>query len=251
MSTTDSGRVSVPAQTGAAPAAPTVIDQDAPQPAAGRTRTDSVRDAIQVGACLLSGVLVSVGFLLDPAKDSDTGAETIAAVAASTERFYWSNTMTAIGLAMIAAVGLAVLRLVRGRGRVLGTIGGLLLILGGTAAGAGIFMYGAVLSSMVESDVDPAVLAQLQDHIGESMRPGLAFLLGFVPLLLGLVLSGIALLVSRAAHPAVPVLLILGAVSIMVLGDTAASPLSDLVMTLGLAGVGLTLWQRTLGARTA
>lgn len=234
MSTTEAGRESVAVPTAEPVASP------------ARTRTDAVRDGIQIGACLLSGVLITVGFLLDPAADSDTGTETVAAVADATERFYWANTTTAFGLAMVAAVGLAVLRLVRGRGRVLGTIGGMLLILGGISAGAAIFMYGAVLSAMVESDVDVPVLAELQDHLGDSMRPGLAFLLGFAPLLLGLILSAAALFVSKAAHVAVPVLLLLGAIGIVALGDAGnLAHVSDAVLSLGLAGVGLTLWKAT------
>ena len=242
LSTIDTGRESAATSTPA----------PAPAAATGRTRADAVRDWIHVGACVLSGALVFVGFLLDPAGDADTGAETIAVVAESTDRFYWANTITAFGLAMVAAVGLAVLRLVRGRGRVLGTIGGLLLVIGGLGAAAGIFMYGAVLSAMVESDVDHEVLAELQDHLGESSRPGLAFFLGFASLLLGLLVSAVAFLVSKASHVAVPVLLLLGAVGIVVLGDRGnLAHVSDAVLALGLAGVGVTLWRATLGSRAA
>jgi hypothetical protein len=240
LSTTETAHASASTVSGVDDAAPV-----------GRTRTDSVRDWIHTGACVLAGVLITVGFLLDPAVDTDTGAETIAAVAESADRFYWANTMSAFGLAMTAAVGLAVLRLVRGRGRVLATIGGVLMMIGGTAAAAGIFMYGAALTGMVESGVDHSVLAELQDHLGDSWRPGLAFLLGFAPLLLGMLLSAIALFLSRAVPRWVPIALGLGAVAIIALGDTDLSTLGDVLLTIGLAGVGLGLWRATVGARTA
>lgn len=244
MSTTDAGRTSVPGKH-------RTIDLDAPPPAApGHTPTDTVRDAIHAGACVLAGVLVTLGFLLDPASDSDGAAEVVAAATDDTGLFYWSNTMAAVGLAMVAAAGLAVMRLVRGRGRVLATIGGLLTAIGGVAAGAGIFMYGAVLAGMAESDVDTSAQVALQEHLEDSMRPGLTFLLGFAPLLLGLLLCGIALYLSRAVPVWLGPLLGLGVVLIMVLGDTSISTLGDVVLTMSLAAVGVCLWRATSGART-
>ena len=50
-------------------------------------------------------------------------------------RFYWGNTLAAFGLVLLVANGLAVMRLVRGRGRgrVVATVGGLLLMIDGAA----------------------------------------------------------------------------------------------------------------------
>ena len=226
------------------------IDLDAPPPAAPQhTPTETVRDAIHAGTCVLAGVLVTVGFLLDPASDADSAAEIVAVATEDTGLFYWSNTVSAFGLAMIAAAGLAVMRLVRGRGRVLATIGGLLMAIGGTAAAAGIFMYGAVLAGLAESDVDTATLVQLQDHLEDSMRPGLAFVLGFAPLLLGMLLSAVALFLSRAVPRWLGPLLGLAVVGIMALGDTPISTLSDVVLTVALATIGVCLWRATSGAR--
>jgi hypothetical protein len=89
----------------------------------------------------------------------------------------------AFGLVLVAAVGLAVLRLVRGRGRVVATIGGLLLVIGGTAATTGQFMYGAVLTAMA---------------------------VGFPGIMLGLLVSAGALLRSRAVPRWVPAAMVFG-----------------------------------------
>lgn len=243
MSTTVSGRASVPAQ-------PTGNSTDpATGSPAGRTRTDTVRDAIHVGACVLAGVLVTAGFALDPAIETETGAETIAAVAESPDLFYWSNTMAGFGLAMIAAVGLAVLRLVRGRGRAVATVGGVLTIIGAAASGAAIFMYGAVLTGLVESGEEQEVLASLQDSLSDSSRPGLAFLLGFAGMFLGLLISVVALLMARAVALWVAGALLAGIVVVIAFSDTAFSPVGDVLLTVGLAGIGLTLWRSRTATR--
>lgn len=239
MSTTDASR-----------AGARTIDLDAPPAAApAHTPTDTVRDAIHAGTCVLAGVLVTVGFLLDPASDADGASEIVAAVSDDTGLFYWSNTVAAFGLAMVAAVGLAVMRLVRGRGRVPATIGGLLMMIGGVASGAGIFMYGAVLTGMVESGVETETLVDLQDHLGDSMRPGLAFLLGFAPMLLGMLFSAVALFLSQAVPRWVGPLLGVAVVGIVALGDSTLSTLSDVLLTVALATIGLCLWRSTSGAR--
>lgn len=245
MSTTDASRAGARS-----------IDLDAPAPtpphaAPTATPTDTVRDAIHAGTCVLAGVLVTVGFVLDPASDADSAAEIVAAATDDPGAFYWSNTIAAFGLAMVAAVGLAVMRLVRGRGRVVATVGGLLTMIGGIGAGAAIFMYGAVLAGMAESDVETSVLVELQDHLEDSMRPGLAFVLGFLPLMLGLLLCGIALLLSRAVPTWVGPVLIAGVVAIMVFGDGTMARVGDVVLAVGLAAVGVYLWLVTSVARRA
>lgn len=247
MSMTVPGRASVPSQ--AEGDAGVTIDLDAPAPAAGaseRTRADGARDAIHVGACLLAGVLITTGFLLDVAgTDTDSGAELIAAVSENPNRFYAANTLAAFGLAMLPAVGLAVLRLVRGRGRVLATIGGVLVMIGGTAAAAGIFMYGAVVSVLAGPGQDAATSAALQDDLGDSARTGLTFIIGFPGTFLGLLVCAVALLVSRATPRWVPLTLVLGIVAVMALGSTDASTVGDLLLTAGLSGIGLSLWKAT------
>jgi hypothetical protein len=148
------------------------IDLDAPPAAPGPGDATLVRDAIHAVLCVLSGVLITIGFALDNAKGVSEGAELIALVTEEPGRFYWSNMVGAFGLVLVAAVGLAVMRLVTGRGRVVATVGGLLLIVGGAAAAAGQAMYAAVVTAMTESGQDATVTAALQDHFGESVRTG-------------------------------------------------------------------------------
>ena len=235
MSMTDPGRVSVPAQSEGAAGGPSALP---------RTRTDTVRDALHAGACVLAGVLITIGFLLDVSgSETDTGRELIDAVSPNPDRFFAANLLTALGLAMVAAVGLAVLRLVRGRGRVLATIGGVMVMIGSVAAAAGILMYGAVVSVLAGPGQDPAVSAAVQDDLGDNLRTGLTFFIGFPGTFLGLVLCALALLVSRATPTWVPAVLIAGIVAVIALGSTDVSTIGDLLLTAGLAGVGLSLWK--------
>lgn len=233
--------------------APDSIDLDSPPPpavaTAAPTRTDTVRDAIHAGACVLAGVLVTIGFAVDPASDvGDDGAELLAIVADGPNRFYWANVTAAIGLVLIAAVGLAVLRLVRDRGRAVATVGGVMTMIGATAAASGIFMYGAIVTAMAESDQDQAVMAALSEELNDSVRPGLAFFVGFTVLFLGLVVTVAALLKSRAVARWVPAVLAAGVVAVFALGETSASIIGDLLLTAAFIGIGLSLWRATSGA---
>lgn len=246
-STTDTGRASVPVQPGSAASAHRVIDLDAPRPA--HTRTDRVRDALHAGACVLAGVLITTGFALDPHRDTDSDAALIQAVTADPGRFYWANTIAAVGLVLLAAVGLAVLRLVRHRARVLATVAGMLLIIGGAAAAAGIFMYGAVLSGMVESGQSTQVSVALQESLGNSARPGLAFVVGFPGFALGMLLAAVALAMSRATPRWVPATLLAGLVWTLALGEGSISWVGDLLLTAALTGIGLALWKATAPGR--
>lgn len=249
MSTTVPGRASGLEQADDVVERTIDLDLDAPAPTEGapaRTRTDGARDAIHVGACVLAGVLITTGFLLDKTgTETDTGARLIAEVGKDPDRFYAANTLAAFGLAMVAAVGLAVLRLVRGRGRVLATIGGVMVMIGGTAAAAGIFMYGAVVSVLAGPGQDAATSAALQDDLSDSARTGLTFIVGFPGTFLGLLVCAVALLVSRATPRWVPLTLVLGIVAVMALGSTDASTVGDLLLTAGLSGIGLSLWKAT------
>lgn len=250
MSTTvpDGSRAATPsASAEAGPRHDRVIDLDAVPPR-DRDGNRRVRDAVHAVLCALSGVLITVGFALDVGGDTEDGAALVAAVTDAPDRFYWSNTLAALGLALLAAVGLAVLRLVRGRGRVLATVGGLLLMIGGAAAAAGLFMYGAVVTAMVESGEDPAVVAALQDHFQDSVRTGLPFFVGFPGILLALLVTAVALLVSRATPRWVPAALAASVVGIVALDGGSAARVVDVVLTAALAGIAWSLWRQRSAA---
>lgn len=214
-----------------------------------RTGTRIVQDGIHVALCAIAGVLITVGFALDNSHDADNGTELIAIVTDAPDRFYWSNTLAAFGLVLVAAVGLAVFRLVRGRGRVVATVGGLLLMIGGAGAAAGTFMYGAVVTTMVESGQPATVSAALQDSFEDSLRTGLTFFIGFPGLMLGLLVTAAALFISRATPRWVPGALVAGVVCVFALGETPASSLADVFLTAAFVGIAMSLWKATAADR--
>lgn len=248
MSTTVSQSAHVPQQQ--APSEPGHLDARPPgDDQRGGTRI--VQDALHGVLCVLAGVLITVGFALDLGNHADTGTELLAVVVDAPDRFYWANTVGALGLVLVAAVGLAVLRLVRGRGRVAATVGGLLLMIGGAAAAAGQFMYGAVVTAMAQSGEDLAVMAALQDSFEDSVRTGMPFFIGFPGIMLGLLVSAGALLRSRAVPRWVPLAMVHGVVAVVALGDSAASSVADLLLTAAFVGIGLALWRSTAARRDA
>lgn len=230
----------------------TAADASAGAPAPDRAAV--VRDAVVAGGAVLAGVLITIGFALDPARTESESAELVAAVADAPGRFYAANLLGALGLVMLTCVALAVIRLVPGRGRGLATGGGLLLMLGSIAAAAGVFMYGAVVSVLVESE-STATAVRLQEVLGDSARTGLTFLIGFPAFLLGMVLCAAALLRARTVPWAVPALIVLGLVGVVALGE--ASPIlataADVLLAAACAAIGVLFWQRRatrLPART-
>lgn len=201
----------------------TTIDLDAPRPApADVTSSDRLRDAILAGATILGPLLMILGMLLevDDGGDDVEGAEMLATIAANgADRFYASNFTAAVGLALLGAGGLTVMRLVRARGGALATAGGVLSLIAGAAAATGLFMYGAVVSVMTSEGLDQDAMGALQDELSEAPQVFPAFGIGFIGGTLALLLLAGALLRSRAVPVWVPAIMVVAAVAFF-LADT-------------------------------
>lgn len=199
------------------------IDLDAPRPdqAAAGTSSDRARDLVLAGATVLGPALMIAGLLIetDEGGDDATGTQMLAAIADSgADRFWTSNFLAAIGLCLLGAGGLAVMRLVRARGGALATVGGVLAMVSGAMAGAGLFMYGAVAAVMADPDLDREQMGALQDRLSDAwqvMPPFVGFIGGALALLL---LAG-ALWRSRVVPVWVPVAVVLSAVAFFLVGD--------------------------------
>lgn len=242
MSTTVPASSSVPAQSAPPGAEASTAPASEAPPAAARS---TVVDAVISGGCVLSATLVAIGFALDPAATHSSARDIVEAVASAPDRFFAAMYLAALGLAMLACVGIAVMRLVPGRGRGLATAGGLLVVLGAASAAAGIFMYGAVLSTLIANESVDTVVG-LQEGLEDSSRIGIAFMIGFPGFFLGLLLCAAALARSRAVPLAVPVLLAVGMVGTMAAGDLnrVVSVTANAILALGCASIGVLAWQR-------
>jgi hypothetical protein len=130
--------------------------------------------------------------------DVDSGVESLAITADDRGQFYATGLALSIGLVMLGLSALAVMRVARSRGSVLATVGGCLLLVGGLAASAAIFMYTVVSHAMTDPAMDRAAMGALDATASESVQAGLPFMIGFSGIALGLLLCGLALLRSGA-----------------------------------------------------
>jgi Domain of unknown function (DUF4386) len=209
-----------------------------PAEPSGRTSTDRFRDHVLAGATVLGPALVIVGLLLEveDGNDDSTGAETLDAIAPHVDRFYAAELISAIGLVLLAAGALAVMRLVRGRGGVLATVGGLLGMIGGPAAATGIFMYGAVLSLAASDDLDRTAMGAFQDKADEAAQIFPPFAIGFIGSTLGFLFLAAALWRSRRLPIWVPIAMVVSAVVFFV-GESGTVQAVAMVPLLAAYGV--------------
>lgn len=224
------------------------IDLDAPRPAVAEgTSSDHVRDWILAGATVLGPLLMIAGMLLevDEGGDDASGAEMLTAIAANgPDRFYASNFLAAIGLALLGAGGLTVMRLVRARGGALATAGGVLSLIAGAAAASGLFMYGAVVSVMTSDGLDREAMGALQDELSEAPQVFPAFGIGFVGGTLALLLIAGALLRSRAVPVWLPAVIVLSAVAFFLADSGVLSALAMVPLLVAYATLAWTLTRR-------
>lgn len=183
------------------------------------TSNDRLRDWILAGATVLGPLLMMIGILLEVDEGGDDASgevmlETIAANGA--DQFYASNLLASLGLVLLGAGGLTVMRLVRARGGALATAGGVLALIGGAAAATGLFMYGAVVSVMASDDLDPEAMGALQDKLEDAPQLFPAFGIGFVGGGIAFLLLAGALLRSRVVPVWVPVAIVASSVAFFI-----------------------------------
>jgi hypothetical protein len=172
--------------------------------------------------------------------DADSGIESLTIIAADRGQFYATGLALAIGLAMLGLSSLAIMQVVRGRGGVLATVGGCLLLVGGISASAAIFMYTVVNHAMTDPAMDRQAMAALDTTASDSVQAGIPFMIGFPGLALGLLLCGVALLRSGAVPLYVSIPVLLSGPALMVGGDGWGFALS-LSALLALTGVAVEL----------
>lgn len=210
------------------------------------SRVDRFRDAFHAGACVLSGLLIAAGSATAlKLPDDASGAELLPLVEAEPVRHYVSSLCFGLGLVLLAAVGLAVLRLTRERGGVLGTIGGLCFVVGGVSAGAAVWAYGVVSTTLAEASGD---LGTAYETLDDSGYVASAFLFGFPPIMLGFLVGGLALWRSRAVPTWAAALLALSVLAPIIGEDGVVGVLTALPMIVAFVAIAVALLRR--GDRT-
>ncbi len=153
-----------------------------------------IRRAAVIGAAGLSGLLVLISMVVDPAPDA-SGAELIGAYSSDLVRSGWHTNLIHYGFALVAPVVYAMVSLVRGRGAWLANVAGVFAIIGlSTLPGLVLLDFTSVAAALA-TDVDTA------SAIEEEMGALPAFLAiaapAFVSAVLALALGVIALWRAR------------------------------------------------------
>ena len=177
--------------------------------------SDRVRDWLLAATTVLGPLLIAIALIVevDDGADDQKGTELLATIAeGGIGRFYAGNLIGAIGLALMGAGGLTVMRLVRARGGALATVGGVLSMIAATAAATGLFMYGAVGAVMAGDGLDREAMGALQDELNDAAQLAPAYAIGFMGLAISLLLLAGALLRSRAVAWWVPAAIVVSLV---------------------------------------
>lgn len=218
-------------------------------PTSDPTSSDRVRDWLLAASTVLGPVLIAVALVVevDDGADEQKGTELLASIAeGGVGRFYAGNVIAAVGLVLLGAAGLTVMRLVRARGGALATAGGVLSMIAATAAATGLFMYGAVASVMTRDGLDREAMGALQDEFNDAAQLAPAYLIGFPGLALGLLLLSAALLRSKIVPVWVPAAIAVSLVLFVIVDGGPAGAATMLPMIAAFAVVAQRLL-RSLG----
>jgi hypothetical protein len=127
---------------------------------------------------------------------------------------YWLGPLAALGFVVL---GLAVMRLLQTRASILGSIAGVLLLVGGLGFAAGLASEGVLYYAAADPDaLEPEAGAALLGHLMETELYFPLFGVGIAGISLGCLVAAIALVISKAVPLWVPILLVVGVVAMAV-----------------------------------
>lgn len=161
------------------------------------TSSDTVRRCFLAGAMALTPLLLIASVLLSTQDPDDDGVVHLNAIAPDRDQFYASLLLGALGFAMLGVAAHGLVLLARRRGGALATIGWILLLIGGTSAAAALFLYGTVIHLATDPSLDREAMGALDTLGSDSWTTGLAFVLGFIPLTVGLLVMAAGLYRAR------------------------------------------------------
>ncbi len=119
------------------------------------------RRAAVIGAAALSGLLVLVSMVVDPAPDAE-GSEMVAGYAAHLSRSGWHTNLIHYGFALIAPVVYAMVALVRTRGAWLANVAGALAVLGLSTLPGLVMIDFYMVATALATDLETTTLVDQQ-----------------------------------------------------------------------------------------
>jgi MFS family permease len=212
------------------------------------SRPRIVRRRLLAGSMVLAAVTVLVGHALNVPATLPTGSF-LDRVQAHPSAFLTGGLLQAAAGFLLIPSAIGIMALVPSRGAVWATVGTVLTGVGAAATGAGLVMITTMMAML--DGTDRGLAGRVYDLAGSSSVAGLPFVLA-PAMLVGLLLSGIALLRARTVHRAIAILLMVGAVLAgLAPGGGPAGALGHLPLALALVVLGERLWRRTPEPMTA
>jgi hypothetical protein len=206
------------------------------------SRAGFVRRRLLVVSMVLAALTLLVGHALNVPATLPTGSF-LDHVQAHPSAFLAGGLVQAAAAFLLIPSAVGIMALAPSRGAAWATAGTVLTGVGAAATGAGLVMITTMMAML--TGTDRGLAGRVYELAASSSVTGLPFLLA-PAMLLGLLLSGIALLRARTVHVAIVVVLMVGAVLAgLAPGGGPAGALGHLPLAGALLVLGQRLWRRT------
>jgi hypothetical protein len=193
-------------------------------------------------AMLLAAPLVVLGSYLFSVSSSDTPAQVVQDVAAAHTRYVVGGLLLTAGALLLIPSAIGLVRLAQPKARTVVVTGGVMTGVAAAVLGGGYLMM-TVIMGMLTPD-HSGVAVRVQQVAATSGLADLPFL--FAPLLvIGLVITGIGLVVGGLTPRWLAVLLIVGAVGLHFAPDSPAGSLLHVPVAVAIAGLAVVLLRRS------
>jgi hypothetical protein len=201
-----------------------------------------VRRRLLAVSMFTAAVTVLVGHALNVQATLPTGSF-LDRIQESPSAFLVGGLLQAAAAFLLIPSAIGILALAPSRGSVWATVGAALTGLGAAATGAGLVMITTMMGMLARTD--RGLAGRVYELAGSSSIGGLPFLLA-PAMLVGLLLFGIALLLAGTVHPAIPVLLMVGAVLAgLAPGGGPVGALGHVPLAVALSALAVRIWPRT------
>jgi len=210
------------------------------------SRAGVVRRRLLVVSMVLAALTLLVGHALNVPATLPTGSF-LDDVQAHPSAFLTGGLVQAAAAFLLIPSAVGIMALAPNRGAAWATAGTVLTGLGAAATGAGLVMITTMMAML--AGTDRGLAGRVYELAASSSVTGLPFLLA-PAMLVGLLLSGIALLRARTVHAAIAIVLMVGAVLAgLAPGGGPAGALGHLPLAVALLLLAERLWRRTPAPR--
>ncbi len=189
-------------------------------------------------AMLLAAPLVVVGSYLFSVSSSDSPARFVQDIAAAHGRYVLGGLLLTAGAFLLIPSAVGLMRLAQAKARTVVVTGGVMSSIAAAVLGGGYLMMTVIMGSLTPAHAD--VATRVQQIAATSGLAGLPFV--FAPLLvIGLVITGVGLIIGGLRPRWLPILLAVGAVALHFAPDSPLGSLLHLPVAVAIAGLGVVL----------